>query len=595
MGNIAAAHWGHDSAICFYKADTQTFHTVEMEKLSGIKHFRGHGRHDQTVYWLKKVLKVVEEEFGIENDFDTFIIGSDWQYLDADTWAENDQLDSGLKIHPKHVKEVFNVKEFKVAYRHHAGHAWCGIAQSQWANEKCAVFTHDAGGDDGHTFLWKYSPTNNVLVSKQTPQWQEPHHRTFFGRYYTASSCHGVHAIASKTEQSLDIAGKVMGAAAYGDKRSPWYIVGQRLYKEDPETVEWINPMARYFKSVYLQTKEDLEAKGIRGYKSGKEYLNKVFAESPECFNPYESWTSPIGLTWEEQTDVALGIQTQHEREVLNFLKKHREFIRQCNDRLIVSGGCALNVLVNKRIQEELGLQVFVPPNVHDCGLPFGFLVQHLVEIGVDTWKGVDITYSGSRLHDRHELDTYKERYHHEEITISDLAKILKNDDIIGFIQGGGEVGARALGNRSIICDPKGYDKKDKVNIVKKREPYRPFAPMCRREDAQKYFEAGDYDNLAYMNFAVMTRPEYTEQLAAVTHADGTARLQTVTREQNKFIHDLLTEFDGVLLNTSFNVQGKPILNTLEEAFTVLDRTALDGVAYLDDDEKLWLFTSKKA
>jgi len=562
-----------------------------MEKLSGIKHFRGHGRHDQTVYWLKKVLKIVEEEFGIENDFDTFIIGSDSQYLDPDIWAASPN--SGLKVHPKHIKEVFNVKEFKVAYRHHAGHAWCGIAQSPWAGKKCAVFTHDAGGDDGHTFMWKH--TNNLLTSKQVPQWQTPEDRTYFGRYYTASSCHGVHAIASKTEQSLDIAGKVMGAAAYGDMSSPWYIVGQRLYKEDPETVDWINPMARFFKSVYLQTKEDLEAKGIRGYKNGKEYLNKVFAESPECFNPYESWTSPIGLTWEEQTDVALGIQTQHEREVLAFVEEHIKLIQQCDNKLVISGGCALNVLVNKRIQDELGIEVFVPPNVHDSGLPFGFLVQHLVEIGVDTWKNVDITYSGPKLHDRHELDTYKEKYYHEEITISDLVKILKDDEIIGLVQGGSEVGARALGNRSIICDPKGHDKKDKVNVVKRREPYRPFAPMCRKEDAEKYFEATNYDNLAFMNFAVMTRPEYEEQLAAVTHADGTARLQTVTEKQNKFVYDLLTEFDGVLLNTSFNVQGKPILNTLEEAFIVLDKTALDGVVYLDDDEKLWLFRSKKA
>jgi len=590
MGNIAAAHWGHDSAICFYKADTQTFHTVEMEKLSGIKHFRGHGRHHQTVDWLKKVLKVAEEEFGIENDFDTFIIGSCDKYLDP----ELHEFNSGLKVNPKHVREVFNVREFKVAYRHHAGHAWCGVAQSPWAGKKCAVFTHDAGGDDGHTFMWKH--VNNICISKQTPHWHNPPDRAYFGRYYTASSCHGVHDIASKTEQSLDIAGKVMGAAAYGRQSSPWYIVGQRLYKEDPDTVEWINPMANFFKAWYLQTQEELEAKGIRGYKNGKQYLNKIIAESPEQFNPYEFWTSPLGLTWREQTDIALGIQHQHEREVVAFVKKHRDFIRKCDNKLVISGGCALNLLTNKRIQEELEIEVYVPPNAHDCGLPFGFLIQHLAEIGNDVWKrGVDITYSGPKLHDRHELDKYKKQYYHEEITISDFAKLLRDDEIIGFMQGGGEVGARALGNRSILCDPKGFDKKDKVNIVKRREPYRPFAPMCRYEDAEKYFEAYSYENLAYMNFAVTTRAEYVEELAAVTHVDGTARLQTVTRDQNKFIHDLLTEFDGVLLNTSFNVQGKPILNTLEEAFTVLDKTALDGVVYLDDDEKLWLFRSKKA
>ena len=589
MGNIAAAYWSHDASICFYNAKTNTFHTMEMEKLSGIKHFRGHGRHHQTRSWLRQVLKVVEEDFGIENDFDTFIIGSSDATLDPELYREN----SGLCINPDAVESVFNVRELKVAYRHHAGHAWCGVAQSPWAGDRCAVFTHDAGGDDGFTFMWKH--VDNLLTSKQVPHWHKPNDRAFFGRYYTAASCHGVQDIASETAQTLDVAGKVMGAAAYGRRNTPWFIVGQRLYKDDPETVEWVNPMARIFKDYYLMEREQLEAKGIRGYGSGKNWLNKVFADSPELFNPYECWTSPLGLTWQEQLDVAAGIQSQHEKDVINFVKKHRSFIKKCKDRLVVSGGCALNVLVNKRLQEEFGIEVFVPPNVIDSGLPFGFIIQHMAENGIDVWKkGVDLTYSGPKIQDMHDFEWYKKHYYNKEITISELSSLLKDDNIIGLVQGRSEVGPRALGNRSIICDPKGHDKKDKVNIVKKRENYRPFAPVCRKEDAEKYFDAYSYDNLAFMNFAVMTRPEYTEQLAAVTHVDGTARLQTVTPEQNELMYDLLSEFDGVLLNTSFNVRGKPILNTLKEAFEVLDGTALDGVVIQDFDGKLWYFNSSK-
>jgi carbamoyltransferase len=171
-----------------------------------------------------------------------------------------------------------------------------------------------------------------------------------------------------------------------------------------------------------------------------------------------------------------------------------------------------------------------------------------------------------------------------------DVASILKDDKIIGFIQGGMEVGARALGNRSILADPKGIDKKDKVNEVKRREAYRPFAPVCRLEDAETYFDSIRYDNLSYMNFAIKTREEHIDKLRAVTHVDGTARVQTVTREQNEILYDLLTEFDGVLLNTSFNVKGSPILNTLKEAFYMLDETTLDHLVVVDEHNTIWIF-----
>ena len=130
------------------------------------------------------------------------------------------------------------------------------------------------------------------------------------------------------------------------------------------------------------------------------------------------------------------------------------------------------------------------------------------------------------------------------------------------------------------MCNPSIPEMKDILNAkVKNREWYRPFAPVVRQEDVSKYFE---FEGEArWMSFCPTVKEEWREKLAAITHVDNTARVQTVTREQNQFLYDLLTEFEketgvGVLLNTSFNVNGKPILSTYRDAFIIYDKTELD-------------------
>ena len=153
---------------------------------------------------------------------------------------------------------------------------------------------------------------------------------------------------------------------------------------------------------------------------------------------------------------------------------------------------------------------------------------------------------------------------------------------IIGVARGRSEHGPRALGNRSIICNPAIPEMKDTLNEkVKHREWYRPFAPVVRLEDVSKYFEWQRESR--WMSFCPKVREEWREKLSAITHIDGTARVQTVTREQNEWLYDLLTEFEkqsgiGVLLNTSFNVDGKPILSTIRDAFSILEKTEMDGL-----------------
>ena len=162
------------------------------------------------------------------------------------------------------------------------------------------------------------------------------------------------------------------------------------------------------------------------------------------------------------------------------------------------------------------------------------------------------------------------------------------------MVYGDSEVGPRALGNRSIVCDPNIEEMKDILNAkVKFREWYRPFAPFCKKEDASKYFESKNFENLEYMSYAPPVKKEYQESLPSITHADGTARLQTVTEESHSHFYELLTEFGkisetNVLLNTSFNIRGFPVLSTIEDALHALENTEMDYVIIED-----YLFSKK--
>ena len=153
---------------------------------------------------------------------------------------------------------------------------------------------------------------------------------------------------------------------------------------------------------------------------------------------------------------------------------------------------------------------------------------------------------------------------------------------------GDSEVGPSALGNRSIVCDPNIREMKDILNAkVKFREWYRPFAPFCKKEEAHKYFDSPNFENLEYMSYAPKVREEYTEKLPSITHADNTARLQTVTEESHAHFYELLTEFGkisetNVLLNTSFNIRGFPVLSSIEDALYALNNTQMDYVVIED-------------
>ena len=191
---------------------------------------------------------------------------------------------------------------------------------------------------------------------------------------------------------------------------------------------------------------------------------------------------------------------------------------------------------------------------------------------------------------DREKIFDYYQKYNKQEkveiCTPNKIVNLITKGKIGGIISGYSEVGPRALGNRSIICDPSFPDMKEIINEkVKFREWFRPFAPVCRVEDKDLYFE--NASESPYMSLAPKIKEECYMELLSVSHEDQTGRLQTVTSCQHPLFYAILSimkerGLNPVILNTSFNIKGKPILTTVEDAFYVLEDTKLDFVVVED-------------
>jgi carbamoyltransferase len=255
---------------------------------------------------------------------------------------------------------------------------------------------------------------------------------------------------------------------------------------------------------------------------------------------------------------------------------------------LAFGGGCALNSSANGALVASSGFSnLHVPCAPADDGNALGALLHHRhIVCAVPRKPEVLTPYMGSQVSDSdiHSMLSFgKLPWRHipdEKELLSMVAVELAKGQIIAWVQGRAEFGPRALGNRSILADPRLSEMKDRINaVVKFREKYRPLAPSILHEYGPTYFE--NYQESPYMDRALLFRQEMRHLVPAVVHADGTGRLQTVKREWNPLFFGLLTEFHKItnvpiLVNTSFNVMGKPIVHSVQDALTVFVTTGLD-------------------
>lgn len=255
---------------------------------------------------------------------------------------------------------------------------------------------------------------------------------------------------------------------------------------------------------------------------------------------------------------------------------------------LILSGGCALNSAYNGTILLNTPFRrLHIPSAPADDGNALGAaLLSYYREHpsresrhkGCSPYLGSEIT--GEPLSRFLRFSDLPYEQLDDKSLFERTAHALAQGKIVGWVQGRAEFGPRALGNRSILADPRREDMKNHINLkVKFREPFRPFAPSILAEHGAEYFE--HYQASPYMERTLLFRPEVRRQAPAVVHENGTGRLQTVTPEQNPRYYRLLSAFHRrtglpILLNTSFNIKGKPIINSVEDALGVFLATGMD-------------------
>jgi carbamoyltransferase len=304
-----------------------------------------------------------------------------------------------------------------------------------------------------------------------------------------------------------------------------------------------------------------------------------------ERFGPPREPESEIDSRHE---DVAYALQAVTE-ELLLDLVNHLH-TKTGSPRLVMAGGVALNSVANGRLQRETPFEeIFVQPAAGDSGAALGSALRVWHEVlgnGNNGRNRMRNAYLGPEYGPdelRAALEEAGLEYREVEDPAAEAAERLEAGKILGWYQGKMEFGPRALGNRSILADPRQAETKDIVNArVKHREGFRPFAPAVIAERAGEFFETGGAE-APFMLKVFDVRPEKRDVIPAVTHVDGSARVQTVRREENERYYEMIRAFGErtgvpVVLNTSFNIRGEPIVTTPADAVRCYLGTGIDAL-----------------
>ena len=295
----------------------------------------------------------------------------------------------------------------------------------------------------------------------------------------------------------------------------------------------------------------------------------------------------------EETKQIHFDIGASAQKVLEDILLKMVEYAykKTKSKNLCLGGGVALNGVANYRILKESSFEnIHIPPSPGDAGSAVGcaqylyFSYNDKKRIILDSAKNIiENIYVGPSFSTdeiKQFLSTNKIKFEEfdEASSVKQCAKLISEGNVVGWYQGKMEWGPRALGNRSILADPRRKEMKDILNEkIKHRESFRPFAPSILEEYVSDYFEF-DMPSPYMLMVAPVKRPDL---IPAVTHVDGTGRLQTVSKNTNSLYHKLISEFHSltgvpVIINTSMNVRGEPIVNTPEQAYNMLKKTDMD-------------------
>lgn len=547
---LLSVNRSHDASICLSKDGKVVFHCLE-ERLN-------HHKNSQEVVYLMETIS---------------------SYTDTIDYLVSTHINERYRDpHPYYIDSLLEKSGVTVYHSvmamgmHHDFHAITGLMSSPFKKAVCIV-VDGAGSDltmtskENETIVEVEFTGNNFLCKNL--------HKTVIGTDKNYRNVYGAGMAYNAITTYIGFKdledGKTMGLAPYG-KTEKKYVP---LLNRDGANKIYFKPFIH----------DHYHITGLK-YKEGR---NK-------------------DLSFEEQAEIAYQMQTDFENYVYNLCKKALH-LSDCKN-IVLSGGCFLNCVSNFKLFKKLpkDVNLYVDPLCSDAGISIGQSYVSNTELTALTEEKIvssektksikvekfDPTYNGTSLEYDYQL---KDGQIEKEINPKEVAKLLTEGNIVAIAQGKAETGPRALGNRSILFDPRIENGKEIVNRVKKREWWRPFAGTVMLEHAEEWFEMNGLKESPFMTYAIDTVAEKQKHISSIVHVDGTCRIQTVTEKQNKNYYNLISEFYNltgvpIVLNTSFNLAGDTIVDNMKDALRTLEKSEIEYL-YLPDIMKLIYIPNK--
>jgi len=553
--NIMAINPGHNGSVALV-SDGKLKFFIEEERLTRLK-------HDANPY-----LGMLE--MFTRYKIDELIIGGTGQEEHKIPWTGEISYASLVrKINP-------NVKITRMGEQHHAGHAMCAFYNSGFKKaiaiviDGCGSFHNVNVGDDYENqiqnrgfevesiYICEYpdiiAEIKKIYASNFGESFKFKSDEYDFDDAVTIVKAYeGVTRYLGFPEIE---AGKTMGLAPYGER---------------DENLQNLFIDGRGNKNIFIPT-----------------FANGSVIDEER--NPYLKhktdptlWHKKPDMITQVEKNLAWQIQEDTQRLAGDLIEQ--AVIENGIENVVIAGGYGLNCVSNYYYKKRFpDLNIYVDPISNDAGTAIGLAKYHWfaycsenkLDYEIDK---LDSIYLGVDHNDFIDLDNI-DGFTVKECTAKDVAKLIVDRNIVCLFNGAAEAGPRALGNRSILYDPRDANGKDFVNKVKGREWFRPFAGSVLEEHANDWFDMAGLESSPYMMYAVDVLKDKVNKIPCITHVDDTCRIQTVNRNQNEYYYDLINEFYKltkvpILFNTSFNLAGDPLVESFENAKSTLLRSDL--------------------
>lgn len=541
MKIVGIGGFWHDFNCAVVDLDKKIVTTAEEERFTRIKHHplvnteSGNPLTETTMNCVDYCLKEAGLDYG---DIDTVCFSRDKDFP---------LMDFFMKRFP-------NAKRHQV--NHHVSHAAAAFYSSGY--DEAAVLSLDGFGDDQSGVL-AYGKGNKLEIDKVI------HQDHSIGLEYLRATHHiGLGKFGSE--------GKTQGLAPYG---KPTYLEEYMSHIHLKEDGVW---------------ELDKELMCMKDYMGDEHYMGTSYLYNDFLFNLFDRRISHDTKLEDNHINLASTIQ-----RILEDLAEHSaKYLKKLtgSENLVTTGGVALNSSMNGHLLETgIFKNIYSHPSASDRGLGLGAALYHAFHEmeTTDNFFKMENVYFGRQFNDD-QIKTYLDgeglEYEKLNNTCKVTAELVSEGKIVGWFQGRSEIGARALGNRTICADARKAEMKDIINErVKHREWFRPFAPSVIAEDTNDYFIHSI--PLPFMTFTVKATPGTDKKIPAVIHEDNTARIQDVYKDQNAKYYKLLEEYRDItgistFLNTSFNDAGDPIVDSPADAIECLKKSDMDLVVLKD-------------